>query len=160
MIPVQEYLLNAYRPDREYIDGEIQERNLGDLDHSGTQGALIVALWGLRSQGLYTWPEQRVQVSATRYRVPDVTVTIGHPQQQILTSPPYIVIEVLSPDDTLVRMMERVLDYEAFGVPNIWIIDPSSQCAYVASNGALQPMTVLRSQGEPAVSLDVTQLFE
>ena len=32
-IPVSEYLATTYRPDCDYVDGEIQERNLGEYDH-------------------------------------------------------------------------------------------------------------------------------
>jgi hypothetical protein len=36
-IPLSEYLTTAHRPDREYLDGELVERNLGELDHSRFQ---------------------------------------------------------------------------------------------------------------------------
>lgn len=36
-VPLSEYLDGAYRPDREYIDGELLERNVGELDHSRFQ---------------------------------------------------------------------------------------------------------------------------
>jgi hypothetical protein len=29
VIPVSEYLRTTYRPDRDYIDGELKERNVG-----------------------------------------------------------------------------------------------------------------------------------
>jgi hypothetical protein len=34
LVSVQEYLATCFRPDREYVDGEIQERNLGEQPHS------------------------------------------------------------------------------------------------------------------------------
>jgi hypothetical protein len=33
-VPVEEYLSSSYRPDVEYIDGEIQERNVGEIEHA------------------------------------------------------------------------------------------------------------------------------
>jgi hypothetical protein len=42
-IPVSEYLKTSYRPDREYVDGIIEERNWGEHDHAALQAALI--LW-------------------------------------------------------------------------------------------------------------------
>ena len=36
LISVEEYLNTTYRPDVEYVDGEIQERNLGEFDHAAT----------------------------------------------------------------------------------------------------------------------------
>jgi Uma2 family endonuclease len=42
---------------------------------------------------------------------------------------------VLSKDDTLRSMQERVDDYVAFGVPNIWVLDPAKRRAYVCTHG-------------------------
>jgi hypothetical protein len=36
-IPVSEYLVTTYRPDCDYVDGEVQERNLGEYDHARIQ---------------------------------------------------------------------------------------------------------------------------
>ncbi|HWZ34412.1 MAG TPA: hypothetical protein VNX18_23900 [Bryobacteraceae bacterium] len=33
-ISVAEYLATSYRPDCDYIDGHIEERNLGEWDHA------------------------------------------------------------------------------------------------------------------------------
>ena len=37
-ISVEEYLHTAYRPDCDYVDGVVEERNLGERDHSWIQG--------------------------------------------------------------------------------------------------------------------------
>ena len=39
LISVEEYVATSYRPDRDFIDGELQERNLGELEHSLLQGS-------------------------------------------------------------------------------------------------------------------------
>ena len=31
---MEEYLATSYRPDCDYVDGEIEERNLGEKEHS------------------------------------------------------------------------------------------------------------------------------
>ena len=47
-------------------------------------------------------PELRIQVAATRFRVPDVTVLDrAQPTEQIITKPPLVVFEVLSPEDRM-----------------------------------------------------------
>jgi Uma2 family endonuclease len=132
LISVSEYLRNSYRPDRDYVDGKIAERNVGEHDHAALQAALI--LWfGRRQQdwNIEVLPEQRIQISATRFRVPDVClVALDQPVEQILTKPPIACIEILSPEDTLRRMQERIDDYQQFGVANIWILDPATQLGY------------------------------
>ena len=50
--------------------------------------------------GIHVFPEQRVQVSATRFRVPDICVVAGpRPKDLILKEPPLICIEILSKED-------------------------------------------------------------
>jgi Uma2 family endonuclease len=106
LIPVEEYLSTAYSPDCDYVDGEVQERNLGECDHASIQKRFIL-YFGNREKlwGIQVVPEQRVQVSPTRFRIPDVCVVLGGPDGQILRKPPFLCIEVVSPDDRM-----RVVD--------------------------------------------------
>ena len=140
LVSVQEYLSTSYRPDRDFVDGELQERNLGELEHSTTQSAILVWFWTRKDEwNILPVVEQRVQVAQTRFRIPDVTVLrSGQPREPIITEPPLILIEVLSKDDTLRSMRERVDDYLNFGVRYVWIVDPATRRAYVCSPTAFQ----------------------
>ena len=40
LIFVEEYLKTTYRPDCDYIDGEVLERNVGEFKHGRLQGML------------------------------------------------------------------------------------------------------------------------
>src|ERR1017187_9837216 len=44
VIPVSEYLRTSYSPDCDYVDGEVQERNMGEQDHSDLQTRIAVLL--------------------------------------------------------------------------------------------------------------------
>ncbi len=137
----QEYLTTSdFEPDAEYVDGRIEERPMGELDHTTWQQAL--ELWFLahgREWGLHVRSELRVQVSSTRYRVPDVVVWDRNaPTEQILRSVPVAVFEVLSPEDRMQRMLEKLHDYDRMGVRNIFVIDQASRF-FRFSGGALQP---------------------
>jgi len=141
--PVEAYLAKTWRPDREYVDGEVVERNLGEFDHADIQSA--VSMW-LRSRrrkwNVRVVVEQRVQVSATRYRIPDVSVlSANHPREQIVTHPPVICIEILSKDDSLRSMKQRVSEYAAFGVPNIWLFEPEGREAWVCTADSMTKVT-------------------
>ncbi len=140
LVSVQDYLATGYRPDRDFIDGELQERNLGELEHSLLQGAIFAWFWTRREEwNVLPLVEQRVQVAPTRFRVPDVTVLrSGQAREPIITVPPLILIEVLSKDDTLRSMRERVDDYLDFGVQHVWILDPATRRAYICSQRAFQ----------------------
>ena len=138
-ISVAEYLATTYRPDCDYIDGEVKERNLGEKPHSGLQlymGSLFHinrSSWGMRA---YT--EQRVQVSSTRFRIPDVCAEYPDGSSGgIIHTPPVVCIEILSPDDTLADVQERIDDYLTLGVPNIWLIDAVRRRAWTADANGL-----------------------
>ena len=123
LISVQEYLATSYRPDCDFVDGELQERNLGELEHALLQTAIAAWFWNRQKEwNVLPIVEQRVQVAATRFRIPDVSVLpADQPREPIVTTPPLILIEVLSKDDTLRSMRERVDDYLNFGVQHVWI---------------------------------------
>src|SRR4030095_6194583 len=107
LVSVDEYLHTSYNPDCEYVDGEIQERNLGEIDHSRLQVAVVAYFYARRTElGIEVLSEVRVQVAAHRFRVPDVSVIVGKAEGRIVTRPPLIVVEILSPEDTVGRLME------------------------------------------------------
>lgn len=83
---------------------------------------------GLREQcRFHTYTEQRLRVSVLpRYRVPDLCVmALPYPREPVFTHPPHLIVEILSPDDRPGDMLEKTADYLKFGVPHIWIPDPT-----------------------------------
>jgi len=163
LISVQEYLNTSYRPDCDYVDGEVQERNVGEFDHALLQ-TLIAGHFLARSAEWKVVPvvEQRVQVAATRFRIPDVTVLrSSQPREQIITAAPLIVVEVLSKDDSLRTMQEKIDDYLNFGVQNIWILDPALRRAYVCSRtGFQEPEGGVLTVAGSHIRLVLTELFD
>ncbi len=72
-VPVDVYLGCSYDPDREFVDGNVLERHVGELPHSRLQKYLIRYFASFEIElDVEVLPEQRVQVAPTRYRVPDV----------------------------------------------------------------------------------------
>lgn len=140
LVSIQEYLASSYRPDRDFVDGELQERNAGELEHSLLQTAIVAWFWARRDEwNVLPLVEQRVQVATNRFRVPDVTVLrANQPREPIVTVPPLILIEVLSKDDPLRSMRERVDDYLNFQVEHVWILDPAHKRAYMCTRSAFQ----------------------
>jgi Uma2 family endonuclease len=139
LISVAEYLSTSYRPDCDYVDGEVQERNLGEYDHGKLQGILYLLFSAQRKEWqIRVVPETRVQVKATRFRVPDVCVLAGDaPTEQILCYPPLLCLEVLSPSDTIARMREKIRDYLEMGVRQVWLFDPASRSAMVCEGSTM-----------------------
>lgn len=139
-VSLKEYLNTSYRPDCDYLDGELLERNVGEWDHSRLQMLLSQYLFSREKQwGIVVVPEQRVQVKARRFRVPDITVIAGDPPAgPIITKPPFLCIEILSPSDRLTEMQERIDDYLSFGVRYVWLINPRTRQTYVYSAAGIR----------------------
>lgn len=136
---VREYLRTSWSPDREYVDGRIEERNLGEKEHSILQRYLTVLFAIKRAEwGVEVFPELRTQTQSSRFRVPDVLVVrSGERFERYITHPPLIAIEILSPEDTLRAMQEKAAEYRQFGIEHIWIIDPEPRIAYRYADDAL-----------------------
>jgi Uma2 family endonuclease len=134
LVPLQVYLETDYRPDCDWIDGEVKERNVGEGQHSNLQLFFSVYFAARKREwGIRVWPEQRVQVAANRFRVPHVTLTrASDPFEAIITVAPLLCIEILSRDQRMSEIEERAKDYLAMGVPMVWIVDPLRRTAFVS----------------------------
>jgi Uma2 family endonuclease len=162
LVSVEEYLNTSFHPDCDYVDGRLVERNLGELDHSDLQTEIAV-FFRLRGKrwGIHAFVEQRVQVSPTRFRIPDVCVTIGaKPTEQIFRTPPFLAIEILSKKDRKRDILERVADYLAFGVRYVWVIDPRSREGWVHTTAGVERVKdgILRTQ-DPALEMSLPAIF-
>src|SRR5579871_5838554 len=113
LVPLSKYLTTSYRPDFDFVDGRILERNVGEFQHSRMLTLLSAFLLNREKLwGIYTLMSCRTKVSATRVRVPDIVVTCGEPPSgPIISEPPFLCIEILSPNDRLAEMQDRIDDY-------------------------------------------------
>jgi Uma2 family endonuclease len=161
LVPVEEYLSKSFRPDREYVDGELLERHVGEKDHSKLQMVLSAYLYSRRDEfGIHVFPEQRVQVKPTRFRVPDICVVTGEePQEQIFTTPPLLCVEILSKDDRMSEMQERINDYLSFGVRYVWVIDPRTKQAYIQTSEASHEVKDALRTESPRIVVPLEELF-
>lgn len=162
LVSVSEYLATDYSPDCDYVDGEVLERNVGEKDHGNIQKKLILYLGAREMQlGIWVIPEQRLQVSPTRYRVPDICVIAGpEPKEQIFTQPPFLCIEILSPEDRMSRMQEKINDYLRFGVRYVWLLNPELKRAYVyTSEGMVEVKDGILRTKDPDIAVPLTEVF-
>lgn len=163
LISVEEYLRTSYRPDCDYIDGRVDERNLGEFDHAELQTALAflfrlnAQVWNVRAV-----VECRYQVKPTRFRIPDIAVLrAGQKVDRIIREAPLLCIEVLSPEDTWKRLEARIDDYFEHGVQHVWVFDPDTRTAFrYEANGSRFRIDsdVLGIPGTP-IEIHLKQLF-
>lgn len=129
LVSLDEYLNSDFQPDREFNDGVIEERNLGEFEHSFLQINLgTIFTVHIDDWGVFGLTEQRVQLSPKRCLIPDVAVLrMGTQREPVLTLPPLIVIEIMSPKDSINEAHKKVKEYLDFGVENVWVIDPGGR---------------------------------
>jgi Uma2 family endonuclease len=149
-ITLKDYLSQSFRPDREYVDGEIRERNVGKYEHARVQ-ALLAAWFNQHEKdwGVQVVTEQRVRVSPSRVRIPDVALLPVGPQPDVISDPPALVIEILSPDDSYSDTQERASDYRGMGVETVWIIDPKTRTGRMCSGAEWIESSRLAVKGTP-----------
>ncbi|MGA7522439.1 MAG: Uma2 family endonuclease [Acidobacteriaceae bacterium] len=161
-ISVEEYLSTSYRPDCDYVDGRVEERNLGTFDHAYIQGLLVqLFLNRMGEWQCLALPEQRVRVGGGRYRIPDICVVLrSAPREPIISHAPLLCIEILSPEDRMSRIRERVEDYFSLGTEHVWVVDPELRKGYVCSRRGFQEPEngVLEIPGTP-IRVVLSELF-
>ena len=159
-IPVEEYLSTSYSPDREYVGGVLVERNVGEKPHSKLQRKLVVALTA-KYPSFHVWPELRMKSVENRHRIPDVSVTLTEPETDVLQEPPFIAIEILSKDDAMSDVLEKLAEYAAIGTPNIWLFDPRQRRMYTYRTATLQEITAdTLATTDPHIELTRAEIFQ
>jgi Uma2 family endonuclease len=159
-VSVSEYLHTSFPDlDREYRHGELVERSLPDYLHSITQGLLTAIFVALRKKfSLYACPELRVKLREGVYLIPDLSVYQGVPPGPVPDTPPLVAIEILSPDDRLGAVRDKLEEYKAWGVAHVWLVDPHGKRFY-RCDGALTEVTAL-ALPEFGIEITPSQIFE
>ncbi len=126
LISASEYLRSSFEPDAEYVEGRIVQRAAPQKTHSKMQTFLTRTLCAIGEPlGYEVWVEQRLRTKAdpARYRVADVCVTLGEPDEEVFTQPPFLCVEVLSPDDSALELRLKLEESLALGVAYVWVVD-------------------------------------
>jgi Uma2 family endonuclease len=163
LISVEEYLSTGYEPDCEYEDGVVVERNLGEFEHSFLQTLLATIFTNnMEAWGVFGLTEQRVQIAPTKFLIPDVCVLrFGAPTDDIVSHPPVIAIEIMSPEDTMRHARNKAAKYLQFGTEHVWVIDPNARVAYRGGLKGLERVSggELSVPGTP-ILIHIAGLFE
>ena len=134
-VSVADYLSHIYHPDRDFAEGTLLERNVGEIGHGDAQGRLYLHVMNNYSPRFWAGPEVRVQVRAQRFRVPDVVIMRGgRPEGKIIATPPAVVVEVLSPDDRAIDIEAKIADFLDFGAECVWVLNPETRRAFIHTN--------------------------
>jgi len=128
LVSEEEYLRTSYQPDCEFEDGVLIERNVGTEKHSWLQMALGSYLFRRRKPwNINVYTAQRNKLRPGKYKIADICVVLGpRPNEPVFSKPPFLAIEILSPEDRPIRVNKTIRDWLDFGVPYVWVIDPET----------------------------------
>jgi len=162
-------------PASELIDGEVIQKMSPTLYH----GTLVAELIRLLGQYLHESREGRlvtevrhVNFAEERIFLPDINVTLAARQPTtreagqhgLVSVPPDFALEVVSPGDSVGRVLEKADFYMRSGTQLLWLIDPDSESITTYRPG--QPPAIHRApaviDAQPVLSdfsLDVGALF-
>jgi Uma2 family endonuclease len=161
-VSIDEYLRTSYRPDVEYIGGQLREKPVVGFPHGVVQGLIFTWFRAHRKEwAIKVAVETRTRVTEDRVRLPDVVVVTDQERSGgALDNAPLIAIEVLSPTDTYLELKRRAADLRAMGTENVWLIDPDLRTAEVWNGQSWEPHPgkILRAVNSP-MHLDLNWLW-
>jgi Uma2 family endonuclease len=79
--------------------------------------------------------------------------------EPVLTTPPHLIIEILSPEDETADTLAKVADYLRFGVSHIWIADPYKHTVQEADREGIRYCADLVLETEVVGRVDFKDLF-
>ena len=159
-LSVEQYLATSFPGlDREYWEGELVERSPPDYLHSKTQGLLVGFFAMVRARvSVHACPELRLKIRPKLILIPDVSVFYpDEPKERFPDRPPFIAVEILSLDDKLKDVREKLEIYRNWGVPHVWLVDPHSRRMYTC-DGNLMEVQALQVP-ELGLTLTATEVF-
>ena len=161
LMSIEEYLHTSYSPDVDFVDGYIEERNLGEFDHARLQWLISAQFASSETDWQVTGVvEQRIRIDANRVRICDIALLRADaPREKVTKTAPLLCIEVMSPEDRLSRAKIVLGDYLRMGVEHIWLLDPMRRAAYTLDASGLHEQEGTLSVPDTAICLDVDALF-
>jgi len=142
LVAVDEYLNTSYSPDKEYRDGVLVERNVGEKAHALLQARLSAYLNRRRRQwNIEVYTELRVKVREKWYPIPDVCVySLPDFEGRYPSRPPLLWVEILSHDDRMIDVWGKAAELVENGAPYVWIINPNTLESELRTAAGIEPV--------------------
>jgi Uma2 family endonuclease len=167
LMTAEEYLRTSFEDgDFEYVDGEIVDRNIGEITHGSVQALLGSLLWE-RAASLALSPATsvRIRINSSRFRVADLaawpTRKVVGDQYGIPLAAPFLAVEILSSEERMSDFQRKIKDYLSIGVQWIWLLDPTKETALCFSQTDPEgsPCDVLRTEN-PTIEIPLKEVLD
>ncbi|MFC7625903.1 Uma2 family endonuclease [Microlunatus sp. GCM10028923] len=156
------------KPKTEWVDGEVVVNSPASYPHQKASFRLTALLDASLAE-LQVVQEVGVQLPNNRVRVPDISVIRRPPEQFLVSEPPVLVVEILSPSTRGEDTVRKSGEYAGAGIEQYWILDPELRALdlYANSGSGWTPLLHLDDReprgsagvGGSRVELDLNNLL-
>ena len=133
-VTLEEWIALAEDVPGEFVDGRLVEEEVPDYLHEVLVAwlARVLGNWAEHVGAIVGASDAKFTLSSTRGRKADLTVYLAGrrpPPRGVITIPPDIAVEVVSPSprDQRRDRVEKMEEYARFGIRFYWLIDPQQQ---------------------------------
>lgn len=154
LLTVDQYLakyVNA-KQGPEFVRGELFYRSMPKWLHGKIQILIGARLQTVGSAS----SELHLRLSDDVIRIADVAMFAQTPDEETPSMPPWVVVEIISPDDKHEDVFEKLREYRAWGVENIWVVEPRLKEFHVFDSRGL---TEVKAFELPGLRIDADELF-
>ena len=137
-VSIEDYLEMSFDGvDAEFVDGVIVERAMPKKPHARAQQVLARTFGQVEdSHGVAGYPELRLRLAPNKVRIPDYCVFRSEPEGDVPEAPPMVAVEIVSQTDVYSMLMEKLAEYDGWGVEHVWLVDPRQHQLAVYREGA------------------------
>ena len=140
VLTAEQYLATNFgEREPEFVHGELVDRPMPTFAHAEAQAILVGLFRQLRrSHPVHGVTELRVRLGEDLFRIPDIVLYVGpRPTEAVPSMPPFVAVEITSPDDRHQDLIKKLEEYVTWGVAHVWVVEPELRRLYVYNEGGL-----------------------
>jgi Uma2 family endonuclease len=141
-VPEFEKQYGHEKPYYEFWYGEAVQKSMPTWIHSLLQRILLDLL---SQAGYKAGPEVKLKIDPDFHPVPDVIATRCRVEVPYPTKAVEIVIEILSDDDPMSRVLTKCRTYQSWGFEQIYVVDPQTRIVFRWTDQRLEEVNTLAS---------------
>jgi Uma2 family endonuclease len=150
------------KPYFEFWNGEAVQKSFPTLQHSRCQ-MFVAQLLGCI--GYDSGFEITIKLDPAYELVPDVIAAEGRITDPYPTEPFEVVVEILSPDDSFSRVLQKCRLYKTLGIRQVGLVDPNDRVVWSFENGLLQETDIIARRDALVITArqlwaEVDQLYQ
>ncbi len=131
------------KPYYEFWYGEAIQKAMPTWIHGLLQRILMDLLV---QAGYKAGSEVKLKIDPDFQPVPDLIATLGYIEQPYPTSAVEIVVEILSDDDSMSRILAKCRTYQSWGFQQIYVVDPAARLVFRWSEHRLEEVELVAAQ--------------